>query len=116
MKQGIYLQPVQREMIKTAMRAYRKGLNGLGQRLFDIAYNKVKDMGRRIELDGMEMIFISQSLNQHGKGLSASGKIVESRHYRHLAMGIEDIRIHFQQTNGPKVKKEKAASASTLTA
>lgn len=116
MKQAIYLLPVQREMIKNAMKNYRKGLTGIGQKMFDISYNKIMQMNRTVELDGMEMIYISQALNKHGKQLSAVGKFYESEHYRIIAMEVERIRITFQYQYGPKVQKEKAASAKTLTA
>ncbi|UII56684.1 hypothetical protein LS684_04255 [Cytobacillus spongiae] len=116
MKQSIYLIPAQRELIKTAMRSYRLGLEGIGQRLFDIAYKKVLSMNNQIELDGMEMIYIAQALNKCGKVLSSSGKYREAQIYRQLAQEVECIRIQFQRTNGPKITKEKAASAGTLTA
>lgn len=117
MKQRLYLLSVQREMLKNAMRSHRKSLAGMGQKLFDIVFTKVKGMNRTVELDGMEMIYISQSLNSYAKKLSNAGKIADSQHYRMLAMEIEQIRIWFQQTNGPKVHiKKQAASAPTLTA
>lgn len=117
MKQRLYLLSVQREMLKNAMRSHRKSLAGMGQKLFDIVFTKVKGMNRTVELDGMEMIYISQSLNSYAKKLSNAGKIADSQHYRILAMEIEQIRIWFQQTNGPKVQiKKQAASAPTLTA
>ncbi|WLR54313.1 hypothetical protein LC048_17965 [Mesobacillus subterraneus] len=117
MKQRLYLLTVQREMLKNAMRNHRKTLTGMGQQLFDIALIKVGGMNRVVELDGMEMIYISQSLNSYAKKLSNAGKIVDSQHYRMLAMEIEQIRIWFQQTNGTKVHiKKQAASAPTLTA
>lgn len=117
MRQRLYLLPVQREMLKNAMRNQRKGLSGMGLRLFDIVFNKVEGMKRTVELDGMEMIYLSQSLNAYGKKLSNTGKFTESQHYRMLAMEMEGIRIYFQQTNGPKVQiKKQAASAPTLTA
>jgi hypothetical protein len=117
MKQRLYLLTVQREMLKNAMRNQRKSLDGMGERLFDIVYSKIEVMNRSVELDGMEMIYISQSLNSYAKKLSNAGKITDSQHYRMLAMEIEQIRIWFQQTNGPKIHiKKQAASAPTLTA
>lgn len=114
MKQAIYLQKVQKEMIKTSMRFYRERLSGLGKDMFDISFSKINEMdGTRVELDGMEMIYIAQSLNSYAKYLSAYKKYIESYHFRIFASEFEEIRIHFQRMNGPKIK---AASAGTLTA
>lgn len=116
MKQALFLVPVQREMIKTAMRSHRLSLVGSGQMLFDISYNKIKNMNVKVELDGMELIYIAQSLNSYAKKLITAKKFVEANKYRGMGLEIEQIRIQFQLQYGPKVKKEKAASAGTLTA
>ncbi|WP_141433004.1 hypothetical protein [Bacillus sp. 03113] len=120
MKQAIYLTPVHREMIKTAMRFYRKGLSGSGKQLFDIAFGKVNKMDKRIELDGMEMVYITQSLSKYGKYFCEIGKYCEGEIYRMQGMEMERIRIYFQYQNGPRVDKtktnKKTASAATLTA
>jgi hypothetical protein len=115
MKQAIFLFPAQRELIKTAMRFNRQSLQGMSQKLFDIAYNKVKSMdGFVVKLDGMEMIYVTQSLHKYGKYLSRLHKFEESEIYRSHAVQMDLIRETFQRENGPK--KEKAASAGTLTA
>ena len=116
MKQPIVLSSGQQEMIKTAMQFKRSTLQGMNKKLFDIAFNKVNQMDHVVELDGMEMIYLAQSMNKYAKYLSKRGEIEKSKLYRAAAEGIEIIRIKFQMENGPKVKKEKAASAGTLTA
>ncbi|PKG23928.1 hypothetical protein [Niallia nealsonii] len=116
MKQAIYLLNTQKQMVITAMEFHRSTLQGMNKKLFDIAFNKVNRMDEVLELDGMEMIYLTQSMNRYAKYLSKLGEIYESKLYRAAAEGIEIIRIKFQMENGPKVKKEKAASAGTLTA
>jgi hypothetical protein len=116
LKQQLNLTRENKQMILNAMAEYRNGLNGMGQRIFDISFNKIRGMKSCIDLDGMEMIYVTQSLNSYGKRLSASQIFEMATKYRMLASDIERIRIKFQLENGPTVKKSKAASAGTLTA
>lgn len=116
MKQQLKISRENKQMILKAMSQYRNGLKGMGQRLFDISFNKIRGMKSCIDLDGMEMIYVTQSLNFYGKQLSASQFFEMATKYRMLASDIERIRIKFQLENGPTVKKNKAASAGTLTA
>lgn len=116
MKQAIYLAPVHKEMMKTAMRYHRQLLKDSRRQLFDIGYQKVNNSDVKVELDGMEMICICQSLFIYAKSLTKHKKYAESKNYRGIAQQLEVIRIQFQQENGPKIRKEKAASAGTLTA
>ncbi|WP_226619842.1 hypothetical protein [Cytobacillus firmus] len=116
MKQQLQITPENKQMILNAMSEYRNGLKGTGQRLFDISFNKIRGMQSCVDLDGMEMIYVTQSLNFYGKQLSASKIFEMATKYRMLASDIERIRIKFQLENGPTVKKNKAASAGTLTA
>ncbi|UOE54942.1 hypothetical protein [Cytobacillus oceanisediminis] len=116
MKQILHIPDTQKEMILTSMEVHRQGLKGTGKRVFDIAYNKILKMDHSLELDGMEMMYVSQALNSYGKKLVGSRLYDEAGTYRSMAMEMERIRINFQRTNGPKIKKEKTASAGTLTA
>ncbi|MGQ4668607.1 hypothetical protein ACUIJN_22775 [Metabacillus halosaccharovorans] len=115
MKQTINFSTEQKIMVLIAMDNYRSTLNGLGQRMFDIAYNKIKDMKSHVDLDGMEMIYVTQALRYHGKALAFKEKkrTVLVNRFRIFADQIEDIRKAFQTKNNPM---EKAASAETLTA
>ncbi|EWG08865.1 hypothetical protein [Cytobacillus firmus] len=116
MKQLLHIPGTQKDMILTSMEVHRQGLNGMGKRLFDIAYSKILKMDHSVELDGMEMMYVSQALNSFGKRLAGIRLFDEAGNYRSMAMEMERIRINFQRTNGPSVKKEKTASAGTLTA
>lgn len=111
MKQILNFNSSNHSMILTAMAAFRQDLEGMGKRLFDIAFNKVKGAKPSVELDGMEMIYVTQSLNKYGKQLRKVGRMDESEQYRLLGSEVERIRFNFQYTNGPKIGKKKAASA-----
>ncbi|WP_299090435.1 hypothetical protein [uncultured Metabacillus sp.] len=116
MKQTIKLTNLQKDMSVIAMRNYRKTLNGLGQKLFDIAFKKVQQMNEEVKLDGMEMIYITQSLRFQGKEYAQSGNQEMAVLYREFGNRIELIRFEFQRRNNPLLKNKKAASAGTLTA
>lgn len=105
MKQAIHIKSEARDLILVAMEFHRKQLDGLGQRLFDIAFNKMHRSDTVFKLDGMEMIYISQSLNKYHKHLCAIHKYHDAERYRFLAAQIEKIRITFQMTYGPKIEK-----------
>lgn len=111
MKQILKFNSNNHSMILTAMTAFRQDLEGMGQRLFDIAFKKVRNAAPSVELDGMEMIYVTQSLNKYGKQLRKMGRMDESEQYRLLGSEVERIRFNFQYTNGPKIDKKKAASA-----
>jgi len=109
MKQSIFLFQNQKEMVIKSMEYYRSTLQGMSKKLFDIAFNKVNQNINPVELDGMEMILVSQSLHKYGKFLSNSKQIKESKQYRIYGDIFEDIRKNFQKRNGPKLKKSKTA-------
>ncbi|MFP9128520.1 hypothetical protein [Niallia sp. BSM11] len=77
----------------------------MNKKLFDIAFNKVNQENNLVELDGMEMILVSQSLHKYGKFLSNSNQIIESKQFRIYGEIFEKIRTDFQKQNGPKLKK-----------
>lgn len=105
MKQSIHMKSEARDMIIIAMEFHRKELDGLGQKLFDIAYNKMNRPETIFKLDGMEMIYVAQSLNKYRKHLSSLHKHHEAERYKYLAAQMEKIRICFQMANGPKIEK-----------
>lgn len=107
MKQQLHISHADKQMILIAMSEFRNGLKGMGKRLFDISFNKVTNMQNSVDLDGMEMIYITQSLNVYGKKLSTDHFFEMATRYRILASEIELIRIKFQLENGPSVKKIK---------
>lgn len=107
MKQSIYLLEEQKHMVIIAMNYYRTTLQGMNKKLFDIAFNKVNKNDTPLELDGMEMILISQSLHKYGKFLSNSKQLVESRKYRIYGDIFEEIRGDFQKMNGLNLKNLK---------
>ncbi|MCT2347142.1 hypothetical protein M4D71_23610 [Niallia taxi] len=109
MKQSIFLLKEQKAMVIIAMNYNRSTLRGINKRLFDIAFNKVNQIHNPVELDGMEMILVSQSLHKYGKFLSNSKQIKESKQYRIYGDVFEEIRKNFQSLNGPKIKKTKTA-------
>ncbi|MGG4470054.1 hypothetical protein ABER68_18600 [Paenibacillus alvei] len=109
MKQPIFIFPEQREMLIRAMSYNRSTLQGMNKKLFDIAFNKVNQKNNSVELDGMEMILVSQSLHKYGKFLSNSNQIIESKQYRIFGEIFEKIRKDFQKRNGSKVKKSITA-------
>jgi len=109
MKQSIFLLEEQKDMVTIAMNYNRLTLQGMNQKLFDIAFNKVNQNNNPVELDGMEMILVSQSLHKYGKFLSNSNQIKESKKYRIYGDIFEEIRKNFQKLNGPKLKKSKTA-------
>ncbi|TYS50113.1 hypothetical protein [Bacillus infantis] len=111
MKQILKLNSSDHSMIITAMTAFRQELEGMGQLLFDIAFNKLREAQPSVELDGMEMIYVTQSLNKYGKQLREMDRLDQSERYRLLGAEIERVRFNFQYTNGPKIGKKKAASA-----
>lgn len=107
MKQTIYLNIEQHDIVQKAMGLFRNGLGRMDQKLFDIAFNKVLEMRDSVDLDGMEMIFITQALNKHAKQLVASGQYIESEPFRNLGREIEQIRFEFQYNNAPQLIKAK---------
>jgi hypothetical protein len=107
MKQTLRLNIEQHSLVKDAMGAFREGLERMDQRLFDIAFNKILTMENSVELDGMEMIFITQALNKFAKNLIINGQYVKSEPFRMLGMEIEDIRFNFQYQNAPQIIKSK---------
>ncbi|MED3965022.1 hypothetical protein [Niallia taxi] len=109
MKQSIFLFEDQKEMVIIAMNYNRSTLIGVNKKLFDIAFNKMLQKNNPVELDGMEMILVSQSLHKYGKFLSNSKQIKESKKYRIYGDIFEEIRKNFQQLNGPKFKKSRTA-------
>jgi hypothetical protein len=117
MKQTISLDRTHKIMVAKAMKFYQGSLQGMGKRLFDIAFNKVLEMGEdSVDLDGMEMIYVTQALNSYGKKLSSLKEYEGAACYRSLASHIEKTRISFQREHSPILKKKKAASAGTLPA
>lgn len=104
MKQLLHIPGAQKEMILTSMEVHRQRLKGMGKRLFDIAYSKILKMNHSVELDGMEMMYVSQALNSFGKRLAGIRLFDEAGNYRSMAMEMERIRINFQRTNGPKIQ------------
>lgn len=109
MKQSIFLSDKQKVMVIKAMNYNRLTLQGMNKKLFDIAFNKVNQNHNEVELDGMEMILVSQSLHKYGKFLSCSKQLKESKKYRIYGDSFEGIRKNFQKVNGPKLKKSKTA-------
>jgi len=109
MKQSIFLLEEQKDMVIIAMNYNRLTLQGMNKKLFEIAFNKVNQNHNPVELDGMEMILVSQSLHKYGKFLSDSKQIKESKQYRIYGDIFEEIRKNFQKLNGPKYKKSKTA-------
>ncbi|WP_437831716.1 hypothetical protein ACQRXC_08655 [Niallia taxi] len=109
MKQSIFLLEEQKGMVIIAMNYNRLTLQGMNKKLFDIAFNKVNQDHTPVELDGMEMILVSQSLHKYGKFLSISKQLKESKKYRIYGDTFEEIRKNFQRMNGPKLKKSKTA-------
>ena len=109
MKQSIFLLEEQKDMVIVAMIYNRSTLQGMNKKLFDIAFNKVNKNYKPVELDGMEMILVSQSLHKYGKFLSNSNQIIESKQYRIYGEIFEKIRKDFQKHNGPKLKKSITA-------
>ena len=107
MKQTIYLNSEQHSIIQKAMSSFRNGLGRMDQKLFDIAFNKVLGMNESVDLDGMEMIFITQSLNKYAKKLVANGQYIDSEPFRNLGREIEQIRFEFQYKNAPQLIKAK---------
>lgn len=117
MKETIKPSKFQKDMITISMRNFRNTQKGIGRKLFDISYLKIKNMNDQVELDGMEMIYIAQSLRFQSKQFAQSGRNELARLYRSYGDQIEEIRKAFQMRNIPEiVKNEKAASAGTLTA
>ncbi|MGN7938531.1 hypothetical protein [Metabacillus sp. 22489] len=116
MKQSIKLTNFQKDLALVAMRNYRKTFSGDGQKLFDISYKKVQQMEKEIELDGMEMIYLTQALRFQGKEYFHTNNKELSMLYRDFGNQIENIRFVFQHKNNPLLKSKKAASAGTLTA
>lgn len=117
MKQTISLNQTHKNMIESAMKYYQGSLQGMGQRLFDIAFNKVRGIVTdSVDLDGMEMIYVTQALNSYGKKLSSLREFEGAARYRMLASHIEKIRITFQRQHSPILKNKKAESAGTLPA
>jgi len=109
MKQSIFLFHQQKEMIIIAMQYNRLTIQGMNKKLFDISFNKVNQNNNPVELDGMEMILVSQSLHKYGKFLSNSNQMKKSKQYRIYGDIFEEIRKNFQKQNGPKLKKSKTA-------
>lgn len=109
MKQSIFIFQEQKIMLIRAMHYNRSTLQGMNKKLFDIAFNKVNQENNPVELDGMEMILVSQSLHKYGKFLSNSNQIIESKQYRIYGEIFEKIRKDFQKQNGPKFKKSITA-------
>lgn len=109
MKQSIFLFQEEKVMLIRAMNYNRSTLQGMNKKLFDIAFNKVNEENNPVELDGMEMILVSQSLHKYGKLLSNSNQIIESKQYRIYGEIFEKIRKDFQKENGPKLKKSITA-------
>lgn len=109
MKQSIFLLGEQKDMVIKAMNYNRLTLQGMNKKLFDIAFNKLNQNHNAVELDGMEMILVSQSLHKYGKFLSYSKQLKESKKYRIYGDSFEEIRKNFQKLNGPKFKKSKTA-------
>ncbi len=109
MKQSIFLFQKQKLMLIRAMNYNRSTLQGMNKKLFDIAFNKVNQEYNPVELDGMEMILVSQSLHKYGKFLSNSNQILESKQYRIYGEIFEKIRKDFQKQNGPKLNKSITA-------
>ncbi|WP_437831472.1 hypothetical protein ACQRXC_07955 [Niallia taxi] len=109
MKQSIFLIQEQKVMLIRAMNYNRLTLQGMNKKLFDIAFKKVNQENNPVELDGMEMILVSQSLHKYGKFLSNSNQIIESRQYRIYGEIFEKIRHDFQRRNGPKLKNSITA-------
>lgn len=114
MKAKIQLNRAQREMVINAMKTFRLTLEGISQKQFDIAYNKVLAMTNVVYLDGMEMIYTVRALRRRGKLFWAIRKYEEYKHYNELASLLEQTRIEFQLSNKPKIKN--AACAVTQTA
>ncbi|MFP7469978.1 hypothetical protein SFC55_03135 [Niallia taxi] len=109
MKQSIFLLEEQKDMVIIAMNYNRSTLQGMNKKLFDIAFNKVNQNLNPVELDGIEMILVSQALHKYGKFLSHSKQIKESVQYRIYGDIFEEIRKNFQRLNGPKFKESKTA-------
>ncbi|WP_368657662.1 hypothetical protein AB3Z07_21360 [Metabacillus halosaccharovorans] len=117
MKEIIKPSKFQKDMITISMRNFRTTQQGIGQKLFDISYQKVQNMNEQIELDGMEMIYIAQSLRFQSKQFAQSGRNELAKLYRGYGDQIEEVRKAFQMRNMPEIaKNKKAASAGTLTA
>lgn len=116
MRAKIQLNKAERQMILTAMRAFKLRLKGAELELFNIAFNRIKEMrSNKVCLDGMENIYVVRALKRRAKLLWAVNKRTESNFYRELANEIETVRMMFQYNNHP-VKKENAESAPTQTA
>ncbi|MBM7606019.1 hypothetical protein JOC75_004047 [Metabacillus crassostreae] len=117
MKETIKLSIFQKDMVIVAMRNFRNTKDRMGQKLFDVAFEKVRKMNKQVELDGMEMIYITQSLRFQSKEFAQEGKKEVSHLYRNFGDQLEEVRKAFQMRNLPEIlKNKKAASASTLTA
>ncbi|MCV9886270.1 hypothetical protein [Metabacillus halosaccharovorans] len=117
MKETIKPSKFQKEMITISMINFRNTQKGMGRKLFDISYQKVQKMNEQVELDGMEMIYISQSLRFQSKQFAQSGRNELAKLYRGYGDQIEKVRKAFQMRNMPEIaKNKKAASAGTLTA
>ncbi|OIJ12691.1 hypothetical protein BKP37_12895 [Anaerobacillus alkalilacustris] len=100
--------------ILNAIHSYKKELNGFSKRLFEIMSTKVFNLGKDVELDGMEMEMIVEALVKRGDFLEGKGNSLEAEIFFKLAEQVTLIRVNFQRKNGPKI--EKTASAPTLTA
>ena len=117
MKQTIKLTKFQKDMIVNAMENFKLTLSDERKRLLDIPFTKVKNAENQVDLDGMEMILVTQSLRICSKHLAKRGSKELSYWYRKLADEVEEIRVRYQNNNSPLLMtKKKAASAVTLTA
>lgn len=116
-KETIKFTNFQKDMVIISMRNFRNTKDRMGQKLFDIAFEKVQKMDNQVDLDGMEMIYITQSLRFQSKKFAQDGKKEISNLYRRFGDEMEQTRKDFQNNFLMEVQKnKKTASAGTLTA
>lgn len=106
MRQTIFTTPEQKKMIVYAMENHRKTIKGkMNKKMFDIALDKMKEMRGSVELDGMELIYVSQSLRTQAKSLIATGKAHSALVFRKLGDTVELIRTDFFKDVVLSIKK-----------
>jgi hypothetical protein len=111
-KAKIKLFPEELGRITEAMGHYSQDLKDARKPVFDIALNKVRHSGRVLELDGCEMKCAEQALRKFGWLHYSFQEKAEASVYFQLAQIIKEIRVRYQQENGPKI--EKTAAGTTV--
>ncbi|MGC4375891.1 hypothetical protein WD019_02960 [Fictibacillus sp. Mic-4] len=104
----IHLLPAELGLIKTAMRAYSYQIEGWKKRLFDIAFGRVLKSNGTLEMDGMEMEYVTMALRKYGWFHFMNQRKETAKIYFELAQWIKEKKVEFQQKNNPL---KKAASA-----